>query len=176
MSASRVPAARSCLLFRKISAELSKLPGPLQEPPLPLLAFFRGRRWISELVDLLACEGDGLRWGFRAEPLHRLRPCQPQLDKPTDGLGAARFIGLPCGPGIHIFAQFGRKSHCRYGVCAGPSWRAPTSVTPNASVWFPVGPQVRRAPFRCLSIGSSGVHSNAKSHSWMEAINAHDHG
>ena len=77
------PAARLRLLFREISAELSKLPRPLQKPPLPLLLFFCGRRRVSELIDLLACKVDGLRCGFRASPLHELRSCQPQLDKPT---------------------------------------------------------------------------------------------
>jgi len=88
------PAARLRLLFREISAEFSKLPRPLQKPPLPLLLFFCGRRRVSELIDLLACKVDGLRCGFRASPLHELRSCQPQLDKPTDGLGAVRFVGL----------------------------------------------------------------------------------
>ena len=115
------PAARLRLLFREISAELSKLPRPLQKPPLPLLLFFCGRRRVSELIDLLACKVDGLRCGFRASPLHELRSCQPQLDKPTDGLGAVRFIGLPRCPSVHIFTQFGRKPDCRHWV--SPSGR-----------------------------------------------------
>ena len=115
------PAARLRVLFREISAELSKLPRPLQKPPLPLLLFFCGRRRVSELIDLLACKVDGLRCGFRASPLHELRSCQPQLDKPTDGLGAVRFIGLPRCPSVHIFTQFGRKPDCRHWV--SPSGR-----------------------------------------------------
>ena len=115
------PAARLRLLFREISAELSKLPRPLQKPPLPLLLFFCGRRRVSELIDLLACKVDGLRCGFRASPLHELRSCQPQLDKPTDGLGAVRFVGLPRCPSVHIFTQFGRKPNCRHWV--SPSGR-----------------------------------------------------
>ena len=115
------PAARLRLLFREISAELSKLPRPLQKPPLPLLLFFCGRRRVSELIDLLACKVDGLRCGFRASPLHELRSCQPQLDKPTDGLGAVRFVGLPRCPSVHIFTQFGRKPDRRHWV--SPSGR-----------------------------------------------------
>jgi hypothetical protein len=30
------------------------------EPPLPLVAFLGGGRWIGELIDLLSCEVDGL--------------------------------------------------------------------------------------------------------------------
>ena len=45
------PAARLRLLFREISAELSKLPRPLQKPPLPLLLFFCGRRRVSMSCD-----------------------------------------------------------------------------------------------------------------------------
>ena len=115
------PTARLRLLFREIGAELSKLPRPLQKPPLPLLLFFCGRRRVSELIDLLACKVDGLRCGFRASPLHELRSCQPQLDKPTDGLGAVRFVGLPRCPSVHIFTQFGRKPDCRHWV--SPSGR-----------------------------------------------------
>src|SRR4051794_34168663 len=61
-------------------------PRPLQEPPLPLLPFFRGRRWISELINLLACEVEGLRCGFRASPLHRLRPPTRQASRIACGL------------------------------------------------------------------------------------------
>ncbi len=98
------PAARLRLLFREISAELSKLPRPLQKPPLPLLLFFCGRRRVSELIDLLACKVDGLRCGFRASPLHELRSCQPQLDKPTGWPRSGpvcRFASLPKRPHFH---------------------------------------------------------------------------
>ena len=135
------PAARLRLLFREISAGLSKLPRPLQKPPLPLLLFFCGRRRVSELIDLLACKVDGLRCGFRASPLHELRSCQPQLDKPTDGLGAVRFIGLPRCPSVHIFTQFGRKPDCRHWVCpvAGRPlfFRTTFCVTPSYFLYYP---------------------------------------
>ena len=93
----------------------TKLPRPLQKPPLPLLLFFCGRRRVSELIDLLACKFDGLRCGFRASPLHELRSCQPQLDKPTDGLGAVRFVGLPRCP----TSTFSRNSNRRTDAVTG---------------------------------------------------------
>jgi hypothetical protein len=62
----------SGLLFREISAKVPKLPGTLQEPPLPLLPFFSRRRWINELVNLLVCHLRGLRCSLGASLAHRL--------------------------------------------------------------------------------------------------------
>lgn len=47
-------------------AEFLKLPWPLQEPPLPLLAFFRACRFIAEFVDFLISEVAGLGCRFCA--------------------------------------------------------------------------------------------------------------
>ena len=120
-NASRGPPPDYVFFFGRSARSSRNSPGPLQKPPLPLLRFFCGRRRVSELIDLLACKVDGLRCGFRASPLHELRSCQPQFDKPTDGLGAVRFIGLPRCPSVHIFTQFGRKPDCRHWV--SPSGR-----------------------------------------------------
>ena len=44
----------------------------LELPPLPLLPLFCRRRWINELVDLLACHLRGLRCSLGASLAHRM--------------------------------------------------------------------------------------------------------
>ena len=104
------PAARSRFFFGRSARSPRNSPGPFRSRRFLLLLFFCGRRRVSELIDLLACKVDGLRCGFRASPLHELRSCQPQLDKPTDGLGAVRFVGLPRCPSVHISAAIRTKA------------------------------------------------------------------
>ena len=119
-NASRGPPPDYVFFFGRSARSSRNSPGP-----------FRSRRFLcccsSAVADgsasLSICwpARSGLRCGSRASPLHELRSCQPQLDKPTDGLGAVRFIGLPRCPSVHIFTQFGRKPDCRHWV--SPSGR-----------------------------------------------------
>jgi hypothetical protein len=97
-SFSRPDSVSSTLRFWEIAANVSELPWPFQQPPLPLLPFFSGCRWITESIDLFARQVDGLRYGFGASPRHRPRSCKPQLDKSADGFGPGWEIVLLASP------------------------------------------------------------------------------
>jgi hypothetical protein len=120
-NASRGPPPDYVFFFGRSARSSRNSPGP-----------FRSRRFLCCCSSAVADGSASLSicWparsmafdvAFGASPLHELRSCQPQLDKPTDGLGAVRFIGLPRCPSVHIFTQFGRKPDCRHWV--SPSGR-----------------------------------------------------
>src|SRR5208337_2831762 len=59
-------AARSSLRFWEIAANVSELSWSLQKPLLPFLPFFSACRWITEFVDLLTSQVNGLGRSFWA--------------------------------------------------------------------------------------------------------------
>jgi hypothetical protein len=128
-------AARSALRFWEIAANVSELSRSLQKPLLALLPFFSACRWITEFVDLLTSQVNGLGRSFWAWLAYWRRSGQPQLDQAANGLRSGRprlrLSGNPIFDPCQLVrgqAQVNRLGACRWlppatGFCGTGSCR-----------------------------------------------------
>ena len=97
-----------------VAANVSELFRSLEESSLADLPFLVRCGRITQPIDFLACQFRRFR-SLVSSGTSPSSTREPQLQKPTDGFGAAPLIGLSCRPGVHIF------THPSYSIRRGRS-------------------------------------------------------